>query len=892
MNHKNIDNSSTSDEDNTSNNTNISEKTLLNQEKQINDLLNSLFMPFIKIVEDTQNQKESESIRDDPVRASTNIYVKNNKNNADEYSESGDIKKLQKWFASHVDKTKVKNVEQIEKEYTNNAVDKASNNGHIEVLEWWYKTHEKYNIAFKYSNKAYELIGNTDDKYIEKYITVLEWWSHKNKFNNNPDIVTSWLRFMNKDNQEDFIKMLEWYHSKKLRIAYKFNFVDYIRNAKLDKVKEYLIKSEMIPENMFIPKNPQNIFGVNANKQFMPFKINNFFPLEDMDKNKKSVLDDLDTSILPNDVLQHIKDKEKDMENSIASLANGKTKEYLDHLIKIPFGKYKEEKIFKFVLEFISYLNTNNNLSLKNEADLEEHLNSVKDKYYDMYLRFKEYRKDYLKYVDSVFEKAIYGQLETKRHLKAIIAQWLSTGMKSNINAVFGLEGPPGVGKTTVIKTAFSQCLVDFIDYNFETCEISKVENLEFRPFCFISLGGSTNGSTLVGHNITYHGSTYGDIVKGLMQSKYMNPIIYFDELDKISKTEHGHEISSVLTHITDPVQNEHFVDRYFSEVKIDLSKCILVFSYNDGMQIDRILNDRIQTIKVKSIPTNDKVHITKEYIIPKLLESIGYNKIDLLSDEGIKELIETYTYEAGVRKLKEKLQEIIRKEFLDSIEKEKLINFPLKIKDVDNILFEHPKMNLKKVNKDNKVGCMNGLYATSNGLGDIMHIQVKKTYNKEVLGLVTTGSLEKVISESMSVAKSVAWNLLTEEEQTTIINSYEKSKSGIHIHCPDGATSKDGPSAGGAITLALYSLFTNKPLPSTIAMTGEIDLDGNITQIGGLDAKLNGAKRAGVKKVYVPEENKRDVEIVKKRYPEIVKSKMKIMFVSNIGDVVQDIFG
>jgi ATP-dependent Lon protease len=195
----------------------------------------------------------------------------------------------------------------------------------------------------------------------------------------------------------------------------------------------------------------------------------------------------------------------------------------------------------------------------------------------------------------------------------------------------------------------------------------------------------------------------------------------------------------------------------------------------------------------------------------------------------------------------------------------------------------------LKKINTTAKVGCINGMYATSNGLGDIMYIQIKKTYSKDIFSLQTTGSLEKVISESMGVAKTVAWNLLDRNKQNSLVNSYVNT--GLHIHCPDGSTSKDGPSAGAAITCAIYSLFTNRPIRNDISMTGEIDLDGNITAIGGLPAKLSGAKRAGVTLAFVPEENRRDIDILKKKNPTLIDDTFKVEFLSHISQAIQKIF-
>ena len=210
----------------------------------------------------------------------------------------------------------------------------------------------------------------------------------------------------------------------------------------------------------------------------------------------------------------------------------------------------------------------------------------------------------------------------------------------------FGFEGPPGVGKTSLAQKGISKCLLD--------------QNNVPRPFCFIAVGGSSNGSTFEGHNYTYVGSTWGKIVDVLIESKCMNPIIFIDELDKISKTEHGKEIVGILTHLIDPSQNKGFQDKYFSGIELDLSKALFIFSYNNAEIIDRILLDRIHRIKFKHLTIEEKITITNDYLLPELYTKMGINNYIKLTDDVISFIINEYTYEAGVRNLKQHLFDII----------------------------------------------------------------------------------------------------------------------------------------------------------------------------------------------------------------------------------------
>ena len=207
-------------------------------------------------------------------------------------------------------------------------------------------------------------------------------------------------------------------------------------------------------------------------------------------------------------------------------------------------------------------------------------------------------------------------------------------------------------------------------------------------------------------------------------------------------------------------------------------------------------------------------------------------------------------------------------------------------VKFINDTFSDYPKITYKKIKPNNIIGCINGLYASTSGIGGITPIQAKQIFLKENLGISITGSVEKVMEESVKVAKTVAWNLLTRDEQDQVIKSWDSR--GIHIHFPDGSTPKDGPSGGTAITCAIYSLLTGKPIKNNIAITGEIDLDGNVTQIGGLDAKLNGAKRAGVNVILIPKENHRELEIVKKNNPGLIDKNFKINKIEHVREALQ----
>lgn len=593
-----------------------------------------------------------------------------------------------------------------------------------------------------------------------------------------------------------------------------------------------------------------------------------------------------------------------------------KARAYLDGLLKIPFNTYKEEYIISFLKNFTEKIKNiinisrsfilNNDFQNKNSihviksltsiiSDIDENTNytfgkienivknlhnfansnNIIDKnishdslvnstnlkssktdfddiknlileIYDMWNDYIDKKKYYINDVRRILNESIFGQNDAKKEIERIVAQWINGKQDGT---VLGLLGPPGTGKTTLCKKGIANCLQD--------------KDKNSRPFAFIALGGSTNSSTLVGHSYTYQGSTWGQIVDILMETNCMNPIIYIDELDKVSKTEKGSEIIGVLTHLTDSSQNSEFSDKYFAGIKFDLSKCLIIFSYNDADLIDPILRDRITQIKINAYSKNEKVKIAQNFLLPQILETTGYAHDDItILDDDIKYVIENYTIEAGVRKLKEKLFELVRELNLKRIFDETLkLPFNINIDFIKDHFSKTTKVTYKKIAGKPYVGLVNGLYATKMGTGGITLIEVMKTPpNDTKLALELTGQQGDVMKESMQCARTVAWNILPTEIKKQIQDEWKEIGSyGLHIHCPEASTPKDGPSAGITITVGIISRLANIPIKNTIAMTGEIDLNGKVHKIGGLEYKLEGAKKAGVTEVLIPKENMDD---------------------------------
>ena len=484
-------------------------------------------------------------------------------------------------------------------------------------------------------------------------------------------------------------------------------------------------------------------------------------------------------------------------------------------------------------------------------------------------------RKNFISNIEDKLKNLTYGHKEAKNSLLQIIGKWVTNPESGG--SVISLVGPPGVGKTLLARS------------------VSQVLNI---PFAQITLGGQNDGELLHGHGYTYSGSQPGMIIKKMVEVGKSRCILYFDELDKACSKNGSNEITNILIHLTDPNMNKTFQDRFFQGVDFPLDKVIMIFSYNNSSSIDPILLDRFKEIETKPYSLNDKLNIVKKFMFDEICNLIGFNQNDFeLSDDIIKFIIDKYTYEAGVRDIKRKIENILLNLNVDRLYQRGLFkDSSNKIKITEDIvvdILQKPKLEIEKIHKTPLIGIINGLYATKSGGGGIVPIQVfSNFFNSDTpFSLRLTGCQGDVMKESVQCSLTCAIDYISNNLEKYNIDNLKdylekKWKSGFHVHAPSGATPKDGPSAGCAFTTAFISRILEKKINNKVAMTGEIDLLGFVTKIGGLEYKINGAKKAGVTKILISRENEEDYENVKKDDPELFEN-MEIVLVDKIDDII-----
>jgi endopeptidase La len=551
---------------------------------------------------------------------------------------------------------------------------------------------------------------------------------------------------------------------------------------------------------------------------------------EEMDINKQLILN----KYIPNYVKKLILEKSNEMKNGSSDYA--KQKLFVDILLKFPWIGNDSNDTFKYIGKSL----------------------------YDT--------RRFLDTFVSTMNNKIFGHNECKNSIKQLIGKWVSN--PNSIGKSIGLYGPPGTGKTLIAK--------------------ALGEALQI-PFVQINLGGKEDRCELSGHSYTYSSAQPGLIVRKMVEAGKPRCIMYFDELDKACYKHGINEIFNVLIHVTDKNTNDKFSDSFFSEVSFPLNQVLFVFSYNDPAKVDKILLDRMEKIEVKPYSLSEKVTIVQDFLLKELADDIGIPIHTItINPSDIEYVIDKYTMEAGIRDLRHKLESLLLKLNLDRIYEtgifEKNNNntnkYLITKETIDSHFNKNNNNQDKKINDSDEIGMINGLFATSIGIGGIIPIIVYKNYTgcKNKFSLKMTGSQGNIMKESIQFSFTTAMNLLKSEY---LEKFYEQCPYGLHIHTPDGASPKDGPSAGSAFTIAFISRILGVKIKKDVAITGEIDINGKISAIGGLNYKIKGAQKAGVQLIMVPEENNNDLQEIIKKDPTI-NNNINIITVKHIKDALK----
>ena len=467
-------------------------------------------------------------------------------------------------------------------------------------------------------------------------------------------------------------------------------------------------------------------------------------------------------------------------------------------------------------------------------------------------LPWNEYTNDDfdLSKANKILNRDHFGLEEVKKRIIEHLAVLKLKGdMKSPIICLYG---PPGVGKTSLGK--------------------SIAEALG-RKYQRVSLGGLRDEAEIRGHRKTYIGAMPGRIIKAIKKAESSNPVFVLDEIDKVTRDSHG-DPSSALLEVLDPEQNEQFHDNYL-ELEYDLSKVLFVATANSLSTIQPALRDRMEIIKISGYTIEEKVKIAQKHLFPRQLKAHGVGKSKLiLSDSMLEKIVDQYTRESGVRGLEKMISKMIRYAAKSiALEEEYIINADAKTVE---LVLGPPKFDRDRFLDNSIPGVVTGLAWTSVG-GDILFIESSLSKGKGQLSI--TGNIGKIMKESATLSLE----FLKANSEIYEIDSKLFQENNVHIHVPEGATPKDGPSAGITMFTSLVSAFTKRLLKDKIAMTGEITLRGKVLPVGGIKEKLLAAKRSGIKEIILSKQNKKDVKIINKQY----LKDMTFHYVDNMHDVI-----
>ena len=520
--------------------------------------------------------------------------------------------------------------------------------------------------------------------------------------------------------------------------------------------------------------------------------------------------------------------------------------EIKDKINKLKAPKNIKQKLLKELKKYESYPISSPEVSIsKNYIDTM------------LSLPYGIYTKDNndLNKINDYLDKSHFGLKEVKDRILEYIAVKELT--EEEASPIICLVGPPGVGKTSL------------------AISIAKALN---RKFVKISVGGVSDESEIIGHRKTYIGAYPGRIINGLIKAKSSNPLFLIDEIDKMTKDIKG-DPAAALLEVLDKEQNKMFKDNYLEE-EYDLSKIMFVLTANDINGIPYALRDRLEIINLSSYTEYEKLDIVKKYMFNKLLKENGLvNKNITITDSTLKYLIENYTREAGVRELERVLSSLMRKIAKKIVLDKKISEFKITKKEVKELLGKEKYSHLENKEYED-TGIVNGMGYTPFG-GEIIPLEVTSYKGKG--NIILTGSLGEVMKESASIALG----FIKSHYKDLKIDLKILENNDLHINALEAAVPKDGPSAGIALTSAIISSLTNISVSNKVSMTGEITLKGKILGVGGIKEKVIGAYNRGVRKIFIPYENKNDIDEV----PEIIKKDVKFYFVKEYFEVFNELF-
>lgn len=591
------------------------------------------------------------------------------------------------------------------------------------------------------------------------------------------------------------------------------------------------VKQRLLEEMDFAKRAEELIYQINRLIEVMDIE-------QTIMRKTKQRLDEHQREYFLREQLQVIQDELGD-KDGIA----GEVEEFREKIAKAKLGKDNTEKLNKDLNRFAKLPSAS-----ADSAVLRSYLESVLDLPWNKSTK----EKFDIKHSQQILEEDHYGLEKVKERILEFLAVRKMTGGRNS--TVLCLEGPPGVGKTSIARS---------------------IARALGRKFVRVSLGGIHDESDIRGHRKTYIGAMEGRIMAAMREAKVKNPLILLDEIDKMGVDYKG-DPSAALLEVLDNEQNNAFRDHYI-EIPFDLSNVLFITTANTLDRISQPLLDRMEIIRISGYTGTEKFHIARDYLIKKALNKTGMKEEQFnVTDGAINKIIESYTREAGVRKLEQTLESLCRKaakQILETGEESIEIN-------EENIgeYLGKEVYHFDMMNENDEVGVARGLAWTSVG-GDTLSIEVNVMSGTGKVEL--TGKLGDVMKES---AKAAISYIRSTADELNIDQSFYENKD-IHIHVPEGAVPKDGPSAGITMATAVVSSLTNRPVKHDIAMTGEITLRGRVLPIGGLKEKSMAAYRAGIKTVIIPEENTRDIDDI----PQEIRENISFIPVSDMKTVLEN---